>query len=101
MTDFAINVRAVVRASKIQDDASGDIAGWDVYDFDEQDGTTTFRCDQLVRVQAENEAEAIEAAKADATTIVVEGYEIEGIELWVDEGIDVNPDFADTAVPGA
>lgn len=54
MTDFAINVRAVVRASKLQDDAAGDIAGWDIYDFDEQDGSTIFRCDQLVRVQAKH-----------------------------------------------
>lgn len=97
MTAYAINVRAVVRATPVEANPSGDIAGWEIYDFDkEPNGNATFRCDQLVHVDADTDVEAIEKAKADATGIVVEGYEIDGIELWVDAGIDINPEFADS-----
>lgn len=96
MARYDVNVRAVVVATCVDKEASGNIPDWEIYDFDalerdENDYVTKarIRCDQNVTVEAENEDEAIESAKADATDIVVEGFEIDDVDLWVDEGIDV------------
>ena len=96
MTQFAINVRAVVRATPTSDEATGDVEGWDVYDWEaaEEGEGVTIRCDRVVRVEADDEEAAIERAKEDAPAIVVEGYDVDDVELWVDAGIDVNPDHA-------
>ena len=98
MARFDVNVRAIVSASCIDPDASGDIQGWDIYDVDalKQDGNgnateVRIRCDQLVTVEAEDEDEAIKLAKDKATAIVVEGFCIDEVTLWVDEDIDVTP----------
>lgn len=40
-------------------------------------------------VDANNLDDAVESAKAEATTIVVDGYAIDDVGLWVDEGIDI------------
>lgn len=95
MTEYAINVRAVVRATPLSEDAGCEVEGWEVYDTDHgEDGSLTLRCDRLVRVEADNEEDAIERAKSDAPGIEVGGCEIDDVDLWVDPAIDVNPDFA-------
>jgi len=101
MQDYEINVRAVVRATQTDPDATGHIEGWDVYDnaAGEEAGEVVVRCDQLVSVKAEDEAKAIENAKADASAITMEGYEIDDVTLWIDEAIDVNPNSG-AATPG-
>jgi hypothetical protein len=101
MQDYEINVRAIVRATQADDDATGHIEGWEVYDNEagEEKGEVVVRCDQLVAVKAKDEADAIEAAKANATGIEMHGYEIDDVNLWVDESIDVNPN-AGAATPG-
>ncbi len=96
MTEYAINVRAVVRATPTSDEASGEVKGWDVYDWEgsEEGDCVTIRCDRLVRVEAEDQEAAIKRAMEDAPAIEVEGYEIGDVELWVDPGVDVNPEYA-------
>jgi len=96
MTRFDVNVRAIVMATCIDKNASGDIPGWDIYDFDalERDENNyiteaRIRCDQNVTVEADNEAKAIEIAKDETTAIVIEGFQIDDVTLWVDEGIDI------------
>lgn len=98
--DYAINVRARVRATQVDPDADGDIPGWEVYDSDDLgDGSVLISCDRLVRVQAVDDGTAIELAKDAAGPIDLKGYEIEDVTLWVDEGIDVNPEFAESSGP--
>lgn len=96
MPQYEVNVRAIVVAEALSQDAPCQIQGWEIYDFealerdaDDQPKRSKFRCDQLVTVEAENEEAAIEAAKIDATTIEVDDHLIESVDLWVDEGIDV------------
>jgi hypothetical protein len=96
MANYQVNVRAVVVASTLDPEASGHIEGWEIYDYDALDRDDNdlitrarIRCDQQVTVEADNQSEAIDLAKADATAIVVEGFEIESVDLWVDEGIDI------------
>jgi hypothetical protein len=91
-----INVRAIVTATCVDENASGHIPGWEIYDSDalERDENNRItkariRCDQNVTVEADSEIEAIEMAKEAATDIVVEGFQIDDLTLWVDEGIDV------------
>jgi len=98
MAKFDVNVRAIVMATCVESEASGNIPGWDIYEFEalerDKNGNATearIRCDQLVTVEAKDEEEAIELAKDEATTIVVEGFQIDDVTLWVDEGIDVTP----------
>jgi hypothetical protein len=98
--DYAINVRAKVRATQVDPDADGDIPDWEIYDSDDLgDGAVLISCDRLVRVQAGDKAKAIELAKDAVGPIVLKGYEIEDVTLWVDEGIDVNPEFAESSGP--
>lgn len=101
MADYAINVRAKVTATRTKPDASGAIEGWEVYDYDETSdpNVVVVRCDQLVRVEADNEDEAVEKAQAAATAIEMEDHEIDDVDLWVDRGVDINPEFADTSAP--
>ncbi len=47
------------------------------------------RCDHLVIVTAEDEADAIEKAKTGASDITMDGYCIDNVSILVDEGIDV------------
>ncbi len=96
MANYDVNVRAIVTATRADANATGHIEGWEEYDFealerdaDEQPLVVQIRCDQLVSVEAENQEDAVENAKADATAITVEGYTIEDVALWVDEGIDI------------
>lgn len=96
MARFDVNVRAIVLATSADKGASGNIPGWEIYDFDalkrDEDHNVVearIRCDQNVTVEADNEEEAIKLAKADATDIAVDGFVIEDVDLWVDEGIDV------------
>lgn len=105
MAQFEVNVRAIVTATRTSKEAEAEIPDWDVYDFDalERDGSgditkARVRCDQLVKVSADHQEEAIENAKADASEIDIKGFEVDDVELWVDEGIDVT--LAD-AVPGS
>ncbi len=100
--DWAVNVRAVVRLTQVDPDAADwDFDGWEVYDNEkgDDDAVSIVRCDQLVRVRASTQDEAVERAKVDATCIAIPpGYEAE-IDLWVDEDIDVDPGYADTSSP--
>jgi hypothetical protein len=96
MAKYEVNVRAIVTATRGDENASGHIEGWEEYDFeaierDEEDQPTVvkIRCDQFVTVDADDQEAAVEAAKAEATAIVVEGYSIDDVTLWVDEDIDI------------
>lgn len=106
---YDVNVRAVIKATVIDPEAVAQAEGWEIYDLEtlERDAEghpvcVEIRCDQLVTVEADKPEEAIAAAKDLATTIVLEGYEIDGVMLWSDEGIDVSPAAANDAptVPG-
>jgi hypothetical protein len=96
MANYDVNVRAIVTATRADANASGHIEGWEEYDFealerdaDQQPLVVQIRCDQLVSVEADNQEDAVENAKADATAITVDGYAIDDVTLWVDEGIDI------------
>lgn len=96
MTKYDVNVRAIVSATRADENATGHIEGWEEYNFDtlerDADGqplVVEIRCDQLVTVEADDQEAAVEAAKADASAITVEGYSIDDVTLWVDEGIDI------------
>ncbi|NTF16828.1 hypothetical protein G6L37_00115 [Agrobacterium rubi] len=96
MATYEVNVRAIVTATRGDAGASGDIAGWDQYDFealerdaDDQPLVVQIRCDQFVTVEADNQEDAVENAKNDATAIEMEGFSIDGVTLWVDEDIDI------------
>jgi hypothetical protein len=58
------------------------------------------RCDQFVKVSADTEEEAIEAAKMDATGIAIEGWVIDSVSLWVDNDIDVELVTPAPSTPG-
>lgn len=97
MPAYAVNVRAIVRATPLDDDAPALIPGWEIYDYEapEEDGeTATLRCDQLVRVEAAGPEEAVEAAKDAADAIQMKGWEVGDVDLWVDAGIDIDPEYA-------
>ncbi len=101
--EWAINVRAVVRLTQVSNahDYGDSFDGWDVYDDEEGDepDTRVIRCDRIVRVTATTQQDAVEQAQADAPGIPIpDGYEGE-VGLWVDEGIDVDPEHADVAAP--
>lgn len=96
MANFDVNVRAIVTATRADANATGHIEGWEEYDFealerdaDDQPLVVKIRCDQLVSVEADNQEDAVENAKNDATAITMEGYAIDDVTLWVDEGIDI------------
>lgn len=96
MANYDVNVRAIVTATRADANATGRIEGWEEYDFeaierdaDDQPLVVQIRCDQIVSVEADNQEDAIENAKTDATAITVEGYTIDDVTLWVDEGIDI------------
>jgi hypothetical protein len=96
MANYDVNIRAIVTATRADPNATGHIEGWEEYDFealerdaDEQPIVIQVRCDQIVSVEADNQEDAVENAKAEATDIVVEGYIIDDVTLWVDEGIDI------------
>lgn len=96
MANYDVNVRAIVTATRADANATGHIEGWEEYDFeaierdaDDQPLVVQIRCDQIVSVEADNQEDAIENAKTDATAITVEGYTIDDVTLWVDEGIDI------------
>jgi hypothetical protein len=96
MKNYAVNVRAIVVLSAIEEDGY-DIEGWDIYDTEKrEDGEELVRCDRLVQVLAENDQEAADKAEIEAPAIVVEGAVIEEVSLWVDMDIDIDPEFADT-----
>jgi 1,2-phenylacetyl-CoA epoxidase PaaB subunit len=91
-----VNVRAIVTATRADPNATGHIEGWEEYDFeaierdaDDQPVAVQIRCDQNVSVEADNQEDAVENAKTEATDIVIEGYTIDDVTLWVDEGIDI------------
>lgn len=89
---YDVNVRAVVRATRIDPEATGDIPDWEVYDTDVEERdrhdlatVAVFRCDQVVRdVEASHPEAAAQSAMLEATAIRVEGWEIDSVELWVD-----------------
>lgn len=89
---YDVNVRAVVHATRVDPDASGAIEEWDVYDFEgtqrDEHGQVVeavYRCDQLVaNVEAGNAEDAAEIAMMDASPIVVSGWVIDSVNLWVD-----------------
>ncbi|MNU26966.1 hypothetical protein D3C71_153500 [compost metagenome] len=96
MANYDVNVRAIVTATRADANATGHIEGWEEYDFeaierdaDDQPLVVQIRCDQIVSVEADNQEDAVENAKTDATAITVEGYSIDDVSLWVDEGIDI------------
>lgn len=96
MANYDVNVRAIVTATRADANATGRIEGWEEYDFealerdaDDQPLVVQIRCDQIVSVEADNQEDAVENAKTDATAITVEGYSIDDVSLWVDEGIDI------------
>ena len=96
MNEFIINVRAIVNATCSDLEQSGLIEGWDIYDFSsvakDDAGNTieaVIRCDQSVSVKAKTREDAIEQAKSRVTGIVVEGWSIDDVRLWCDEGIDI------------
>lgn len=100
MPKYDVNVRAVVTATRAEENPQGTIPGWEEYDFealerdaDDQPVVVQIRCDQMVTVVAEDQEHAIEMAKADATAITVEGYTIDAVTIWVDEGIDIELAF--------
>jgi hypothetical protein len=105
MNAYEINVRAIVTATRAVEDPTGHIEGWEEYDFEalerDEDGqpiVIQIRCDQFVNVEAANQEDAVEAAKASATDIVIDGYSIEDVTLWVDEGIDITLSAASDGV---
>ena len=96
MKQFDVNVRAIVMVTRAEQDATGVIDRWDEYDFEtlerDVDGQVLeaqIRCDQTVTVEADSVEDAIENAKSAASDIYVDGYTIDDVTLWVDEGIDV------------
>ncbi len=96
MAKYDVNVRAVVTATRADPNATGHIEGWEEYDFEalerdanEQPLVIQVRCDQNVSVEADNQEDAVETAKMEASDIVIEGYSIDDVTLWVDEGIDI------------
>lgn len=100
MPEYDVNIRAIVRATPVEPDAVADIPGWEIYDYqgpmddgsersEDDDETATIRCDQGVRVTADDPGAAIEEAKIAASAIMMEGWVVEDVELWVDAGIDV------------
>lgn len=104
MSNYEVNVRAVVTATRGDGLASGNVDGWDVYDFEtlerdaeEQPLVIQIRCDQSVHVEADDAEAAVEQAKIEATDISVEGFVIDDVTLWVDEGIDITLSEPDNA----
>lgn len=96
MPKYEINVRAIVAVSAPDENASGQIEGWDQYDWEtierDGDGVATeaqIRCDQIVAVDATDAEAAVEEAKIVATPISVDGWVIDDVTLWVDDGIDI------------
>jgi hypothetical protein len=89
---YDINVRAIVQATRIDPMASGAIEGWEEYSFEavEYDANgeaveAIFRIDQLVgNVDAGNVEDAVEAAMAETTEIMIEGWVVDSVKLWVD-----------------
>lgn len=101
--EWAVNVRAVVRLTQVSNahDYGDAFDGWDIYDQESGDEPDTFviRCDRIVRVTAATQDDAVEQAQADAPGIPIpDGYEGE-VSLWVDEGIDIDPEHADIVSP--
>jgi hypothetical protein len=92
---YAINVRAVVTGRRVDPDP-GDPENWTVYDHGSRaDGTDVLRCDTLVRVTASSASEAVELAKAAAPPVDLPSWDVDGIEIWVDESVDINPGYAE------
>jgi hypothetical protein len=96
MPQYEINVRAIVEVVCLDTEASCDVPGWETYDVDvtkrDENGDiyeATIRCDQLVRVEADDEETARESAKEETSAIKIEGYWTNSVSLWVDEDIDV------------
>jgi hypothetical protein len=99
MSDYEVNVRAIVNATRGPSATPGiepDVPDWEVYDFEANTRDSagvatqvTLRCDQFVRVSADTAEEAIEAAKMDAIGIAIADWAIDSVTLWVDESIDV------------
>ncbi|WP_327210320.1 hypothetical protein [Rhizobium leguminosarum] len=89
---YDVNVRAVVNATRIDPEATGAIEGWEVYDFEGTERNehgeaveAVYRCDQFVsNIEAGNAEDAAEIAMMDASPIVVSGWVIDSVNLWVD-----------------
>lgn len=101
--EWAVNVRAIVRLTQVSNahDYGDSFEGWDIYDEEKGDEPDTYiiRCDRIVRVTATTREDAVEQAQAEAPGIdIPDGYEGE-VSLWVDEGIDVDPEYAVEAAP--
>ena len=109
MPAFNVNVRAIVTASSLPNFAASGpskASPWEVYVHSTRKGDEAgdpdvhvIRCDTSVRVEAEDQESAIEAAKGDAPLIELEEFLIDGCDLWVDEGIDVELDQDEGATP--
>ena len=95
MREWAVNVRAIVTATPTEADAEGaEASPWEVYDVEKDSEADRVRCDTLVRVRAATAEEAVELAKDEAPAVVLAGYVVDDVELWVDKEIDIDPEFA-------
>ena len=92
MKDYIINVRAVVRARAVDENAAANPLGWVVHDTAMEGDMTVMDCDTLVEVRAETTREAVKRAKDRAPAIEMADFKIKSVKLWVDSETGINPE---------
>jgi hypothetical protein len=92
MKDYIVNVRAVVRATAIDERAAANPLGWLIHDTAIEGDMTVMECDTLVEVRAETDKEAVKRAKDRAPAIEMADFKIKSVKLWVDSETGINPE---------